>query len=195
MLALRRFQTATGRPSAAACPVTPTDPGLTLRVADCLHPGDVLLDVEVSRQPELFACVARHLAVRHGLAVAAVEHALARRERLGSTALGEGVAIPHARIEGVDEVVAAYLRLRQPLPFAAPDGLPVTHVLVLLAPKQAARAHLDILADATQRFGEQRFRERLQSGCDAAAVLRLFEAGRLARAWWKRPGGGAAVAR
>lgn len=99
---------------------------------------------------------------------------LSRREEVGSTGLGEGVAIPHARIKDLDRIQVAYFRLAAPIPFASPDGLPVSDILVLLVPKQATEEHLSILAEATRLFSEPRFRRQLH-GCEqASAVRQLF---------------------
>ena len=101
--------------------------------------------------------------------------ALSRREQLGSTGLGEGVAIPHARVEGLAQAQIAYLRLKTPIPFDAPDAKPVSDFLVILVPKQATEEHLQILADTTQLFSDSKFRERLHSCRHAMEVKSLIE--------------------
>ena len=104
---------------------------------------------------------------------------LSRREQVGSTGLGEGVAIPHTRVEDLSRIHLAYLRLNSPLPFDAPDGRPVSDVLIILVPKQATEEHLLILADVAQLFSDRQFRERLHSCHHALEVMALFKSSSL----------------
>lgn len=136
-----------------------------------LRPGDVLLDLEVADRTQLFAAIGRYLAEADGLREDSVTVALQRREQIGSTALGQGVAIPCARIRESATVHVLYVRLRQPIEFAAPDGRPVSQALVLLVPKQATEAHLRLLGEATQVFADQRLRERLRLCSDAGEII------------------------
>lgn len=100
---------------------------------------------------------------------------LSRREQVGSTGLGEGIAIPHARVEDLSRIQLAYLRLKQPIPYDAPDGRPVSDVMVILVPKRATDEHLQILAEIAQIFGDRRFRERLHACRHPLEVKSLFE--------------------
>ena len=93
----------------------------------------------------------------------------------GSTGLGEGIAIPHARVENLSRIQLAYLRLKTPIPYGAPDGKPVSDVLVLLVPKQATEEHLWILAETAQMFADHRFVERLRACRHPIEVKSLFE--------------------
>ncbi|MGB0129209.1 MAG: PTS sugar transporter subunit IIA [Rhodocyclaceae bacterium] len=137
---------------------------------------DILCDVTADSKDGLLDAVGRHMEKRHGLPNRAVVHALGHRERIGSTALGLGFAIPHARIQELEQIRIAYLRLKAPLAFEARDGKPVSDVLVVLVPKHASEEHLHILADATHMFSDPRFRERLQRCSDATAVWQEFAA-------------------
>ena len=83
------------------------------------------------------------------------------REKLGSTGLGQGVAIPHGRIKGLKEAVGAFVRLPAPVPFDAPDGKPVNLLFVLLVPEQATEQHLQILSELAQMFSDRALREQL----------------------------------
>jgi PTS system nitrogen regulatory IIA component len=93
---------------------------------------------------------------------------------MGSTGLGHGVAIPHARIKGLRTAVAAIVRTRLPIPFDAPDGKPVSDMVVLLVPEKATEEHLQILASVAQMFADRQFREKLRTCVDASSVRRLF---------------------
>jgi PTS system nitrogen regulatory IIA component len=144
-------------------------------IAQHLWPEDILLDIEVADKDQLFDEIGRHMEREHAMPRAGVVAGLARREQVGSTGLGEGVAIPHSRVEALSRIQAAYLRLKHPIPYDAPDGRPVSDVLVLLVPKQATDEHLLILADASQIFADSIFRERLHTCRHPVEVKSLFE--------------------
>ncbi len=88
---------------------------------------------------------------------------LLERERLGSTGFGHGVALPHARIAGIDQAYGSFLRLDQPVDFDAIDEAPVDLVFALLAPEAATEEHLRILSALAALFGDQGFRDSLRN--------------------------------
>lgn len=136
-------------------------------VAQLLPPANVLLDLAVSSKKRLFEQIGLLFENNHGLARNVVFDSLFARERLGSTGLGQEVAIPHGRIKGLKEALGAFVRLEQPVPFDAPDGQPVRLVFVLLVPEQATEKHLQILSELAQMFSERAFRERLAASATA----------------------------
>jgi PTS system nitrogen regulatory IIA component len=144
-------------------------------IAELLFPKDILLDVAVPGKIELFERIGEHLEWVHAIPQRSVVQALAYREQIGSTALGQGIAIPHARMKELDRIQLAYLRLAPAIAFDAPDGKPVADVLVILVPKQASEEHLRILADTSQMFSDPRFRERLHRCHDPMEVKQLFD--------------------
>lgn len=147
----------------------------TQRLADILSADDILLGVHAAHKFQLFDQVAGHLSRRHPcLNGAQVCRLLAEREKLGSTGLGQGVAIPHARIPGLHEAHAAFARPQSPLAFDAPDGKPVQAVLILLVPEQANEQHLHLLSQAAQMLCNKGFREQLRACHDAASVYALL---------------------
>jgi len=143
-------------------------------IARYLLPEDVCLDIQVGDKHALFEAIGRHMQREHGLSQHQIAHCLLRREQAASTAVGEGVAIPHARIEGLGPIRAAYMRLETPIPFGAPDRRPVSDVLVLLVPYPAADEHLQLLAAATRLFSDGHFRTRLHASRDPVEAARLF---------------------
>lgn len=145
-------------------------------IAKLLSAEDILLDLEVADQDQLFLEVGRHMEAAHGLPQEWVARSLARREQVGSTGLGDGFAIPHARVADLKRVLLAYIRLKTAIPFAAPDGQPVAEILVILVPKEACAEHLSLLADATRMFSNHQFRARLLLRKQAQEVKQLFEA-------------------
>jgi PTS system nitrogen regulatory IIA component len=143
-------------------------------IASSLRPKDICLDLEIADKSQLFDAVGRHMEREHAVPGDWVVQSLSRRERIGSTGVGQGVAIPHARVNGMDRIQALYLRPKSPIPFDAPDGRPVSDVLVLLVPAPASDEHLKLLAEAAQMFSDRRFREHLHACSDQRAVMQLF---------------------
>jgi PTS system nitrogen regulatory IIA component len=144
-------------------------------VAKLLSTKDIRLDMEVSSRDHLLQEIARHMECEHGMPEDWVFQSLSRREKIGSTALGEGVAIPHARIKDLQRILLAYIRLRQPIPFDAPDDKPVSDILVILVPKEATEGHLRILSEVTQMFSDRQFRQQLRQCDEAGETKQLFD--------------------
>jgi nitrogen PTS system EIIA component len=144
-------------------------------VAKLLSSKDIRLDMEVSSRDRLLQDIARHMECEHGIPQDWVFQSLSRREKIGSTALGEGVAIPHARIKDLQRIQLAYIRLRQPIPFDAPDDKPVSDILVILVPKEATEDHLRILSEVTQMFSDPQFRQQLRQCGEAGETKQLFD--------------------
>jgi PTS system nitrogen regulatory IIA component len=139
-----------------------------------LHSADVVVDVDAIDRAQLLHQAAEVLATRHGLTSRAIEDALVARERLGSTALGHGIALPHARLAGLLEPAGAFLRTRAPIPFDAPDGKSVSQFLVLVVPPQATDRHLRLLACAATLFGNRSFRDALRAASTPVAIAALL---------------------
>jgi PTS system nitrogen regulatory IIA component len=146
-----------------------------MTLSDVLSLDDILLDLEATSRRGVFEAVGALFAVRHGLNRAQVSNALYAREQLGSTGLGHGVALPHARLSGVEHAMAAFVRTRMPIPFDAPDGKPVTDMIVLIVPGRANELHLQLLADVASLFASKEFREQLRACEFAAQVHRLIQ--------------------
>ena len=140
------------------------------RIADLLPRSNVAVGIDASTKRDLFAAIAGLFASTGDIARGAVVDALGAREKLGSTGLGQGIAIPHGRIKGLRDARGAFVRLAQPIPFDAPDGRPVNQVFVLLVPEHATEQHLELLSELAQMFSERAFRERLAAAPDAAAA-------------------------
>ena len=145
-------------------------------VAKLLPPANVLLDLPVSSKKRLFEQVGLLFENNHGIARSLVFDSLFARERLGSTGLGHGVAIPHGRIKGLKDALGAFVRLAQPVPFDAPDGKAVTLLFVLLVPEQATEKHLQILSELAQMFSDRALREAMTAAPDAGALHLLIAA-------------------
>jgi PTS system nitrogen regulatory IIA component len=147
---------------------------------------DVLLDIHAPDGKAVFRAIAQAWERLRGLDAAHVAASLLAREKLGSTALGKGVAIPHARITGLRNALGAVVRPRRPIQFDSPDDQPVGHFFVLLVPEAATQRHLQILADAATMLAEARFRTCLEACMSPGAVCDLMAS------WTPAARGGAA---
>jgi PTS system nitrogen regulatory IIA component len=145
-------------------------------VAKLLPPSNVLPDLTASSKKRLFEQVGLLFENQHGVARNVVFESLFARERLGSTGLGAGVAIPHGRIKGLKDALGAFIRLAQPVAFDAPDGKPVDLVFALLVPEHATEKHLELLSELAQMFSDRKLREALAGAADAAALHQLISA-------------------
>jgi PTS system nitrogen regulatory IIA component len=139
-------------------------------IAKLLPPSNILLDLDVTSKKRLFEQAGLLFENNQGVARSVVFESLFARERLGSTGLGQGVAIPHGRIKGLKDAVGAFVRLAAPVPFDAPDGKPVDLVFFLLVPEQATERHLQILSELAQLFSDRELRERLATERDASSL-------------------------
>jgi PTS system nitrogen regulatory IIA component len=133
-----------------------------------------MLDSESASKKRVFERVGILFENTLGIARSQVFDSLFAREKLGSTGLGQGVAIPHGRVKGLRDAAAAFVKMQNPIAFDAPDGQPVKFIFVLLVPERATDLHLQILGELAQMFSEQSFRDRLEATDDPAAMYRLF---------------------
>ena len=144
------------------------------RLAAILPLSNIVLDVEITSKKRAFEELGLLFENHQGLQRVAVTDSLFARERLGSTGLGHGVAIPHGRIKGLKQPQAALLRLRSPIGFDAPDGAPVSLIISLLIPQNNAQQHLEILSDIAHVLGDAQVREQIKTVADAASLLDLL---------------------
>lgn len=144
------------------------------RLAKLLPLDNVVLGLSVTSKKRVFEQVGLIFENKSGIARSIVTDNLFARERLGSTGLGEGVAIPHGRIKGLKQPLAAFVRLAEPVPFESPDGQPVTLLIFLLVPEQATQQHLEILSEIAQLLSDRQARERLGTEQDPAAIHALL---------------------
>ena len=144
------------------------------RIADLLPAPNVVVGLDAPTKARLFEAIGGLFERQQGLSRQLVTDSLATREKLGSTGLGQGIAIPHGRIKGLKDALAAFVRLANPIAFDAPDGKPVNHVFVLLVPEHATEQHLQLLSELAQMFSDRRFRDQLGAADDAATLHALF---------------------
>ena len=144
------------------------------RLASILTPAQVLAQVEVTSKKRAFEEAGLLFENLHGLSRALVTDSLFSRERLGSTGLGHGVAIPHGRIKGLKSPMAAVFQLAQPIGFDAPDDQVVSLLIFLLVPEAATQKHLEILSEIAELLSDADLREKLVASTDSGQLYALI---------------------
>lgn len=145
-------------------------------IAPLLTPNTTLLDLSFTSKKKLFEHAAELFAQTYGLKAPDIFTSLFERERLGSTALGYGIAIPHGRIKGLKDASGAFYRLKTPLEFDAPDNQPVSLCFILLVPKDANERHLQILGELAQLFSDDVMRTKMLNVATPSELIALLSA-------------------
>ncbi len=143
-------------------------------IGEILPLSRIVLDSDAGSKKRLFEQAGLILENDIGISRAEVFDCLFAREKLGSTGLEHGVAVPHGRLASLEKAAAVFIRTKEPVPFDAPDGKPVSLVFVLLVPEHAAGAHLQVLSKLAGRFSDKNIRESLMQAEDAAEVRRIL---------------------
>jgi PTS system nitrogen regulatory IIA component len=144
------------------------------RLSQILPPAQVMVCVDATSKKRAFEEVGLLFENQQGLNRALITDSLFARERLGSTGLGHGVAIPHGRIKGLKAPMAAVFQLQAPIGFDAPDDQAVGLLIFLLVPEAATQKHLEILSEIAELLSDSALRERLLTSTDAAALHQLI---------------------
>lgn len=141
---------------------------------DFLDPQAVLPALRVSGKKQVLQELASHAATLTAMPESAIFEALLQRERLGSTGIGEGIAIPHGKLAGLDRIFGLVARLEKPIDFEALDGQPVDVLFLLLAPEGAGADHLKALARVARVLREPGLIERVRATRDATALYAIM---------------------
>ena len=141
-----------------------------MKLSELIGPDRVIVDLRVNDKAHLLGELARQAATRTGLESGAVLSALAAREALGSTGLGRGFALPHARVAGVDRLFGLFVRLSRPLDFEAIDGKPVDLVFLLLIPIGAGNEHVAALAAIAREMRDEAVVKQVRKAANATAL-------------------------
>ena len=144
------------------------------RLSAILPSAQVLVSVDATSKKRAFEEAGLLFETLHGLNRALITDSLFARERLGSTGLGHGVAIPHGRIKGLKQPLAAVFQLANPIGFDAPDELPVQLMIFLLVPEAATQKHLEILSEIAELLSDSGLRERMKSATQASVLHELI---------------------
>jgi len=137
---------------------------------------EVLLNIKVSSKKRLFEEIGLCVEDKYGVPRSETFDALFAREKLGSTNIGHGIALPHGRLKQLKRFVGVFARLKEPIQFESGDGKPVQMVFVLLTPKvKQQNQHLAYLAHLAEVFSDHLVRKKLLETADITEVLALLE--------------------
>lgn len=147
-----------------------------MRIVEFLQPTAVIDDLAGSSSQEVLAALAIPLATSHRVDARRLLDTLLDREKLGSTGIGDGVAIPHGKLAGLPALMASFGRSKGGVDFKAIDGKPTYIFFALFAPENSAGVHLKALARISRVFKSSSFRETIMRAKDAAEIYRLIDA-------------------
>ena len=153
-----------------------------MQISDILSPAAVRTMSQITSKKRLFQEIAEQARSIYGVDAAQTLDALQERETLGPTGVGHGVALPHARLHGLDKVVALFFRLERPMDFDAVDKLPVDLVFALLAPQSSGVDHLKALALVSRTLRDADLRAKLRANDDPVALHAVLAAAQGIRA-------------
>lgn len=146
-----------------------------MHLIDLLAPNRVVAGASVTSKKRLLELLAQLLGEDRGAETERVIFdSLCAREKLGSTALGQGVAIPHGRHATLTSAVGAFVRLGEPIDFGAPDGKPVDLLFALGVPEHFTNQHLLLLSQLAEMFSDPAFTARLRAAANSAALFDLL---------------------
>jgi len=146
-----------------------------MQISEILTPERMLCHVQATSKKRVLEYFSKLLATEtYELTNRAIFDSLLGRERLGSTALGKGVAIPHARVAQCEVTLAAFVQLEQGIDFDALDKQPVDLLFALMVPENSTQEHLEILAQLAQMFSDESFRDKLRSTSDCTDKFNLL---------------------
>jgi PTS system nitrogen regulatory IIA component len=143
-----------------------------MNLSDLIEPSHVIVGLRIGDKAQLLAELARQAARRLAIESRDILAAIASRERLGSTGLGNGFALPHARVDGVERLFGLFIRLARPIDFEAIDGQPVDLVFLLLIPPGSGNDHVAALAAVARTMRDKNTVQSIRAATTAAALYR-----------------------
>jgi nitrogen PTS system EIIA component len=147
-----------------------------MKITDILSRDLILPDLNGNTKPEILQELAQALTSKHGeIRLEELTAVLAERERLGSTAIGDGIAIPHGKLRGVTRIIGAFGRHRKGVDFESLDGNPTQLFFVLVAPEDSASLHLKALARVSRLLKDNVFREKLLGAASEDELFQLIK--------------------
>lgn len=145
-----------------------------MEITDLLAPEAVVAALKVQSKKQLLQDLAERASHLTGLPERRIFETLVQRERLGTTGMGQGIAIPHGRLEGLDKITGLFARLSPPVAYEAVDEQPVDLVFLLLAPEEAGADHLKALARVSRLLRDQAMCEKLRTAADPEVIYALL---------------------
>ena len=146
-----------------------------MTISALLSPQRIFLDTEISSKKKLLELIANIVADQTQLAEPLIYSNLLNRERLGSTGLGHGFAVPHARVENLDKTIGCLFRLKEPVNFEAPDNQPVDLVFTIIIPQEATEEHLLILSSIARIFSQTDVCEAIRSATSRDEIAQIIK--------------------
>ena len=146
-----------------------------MTISALLSPQTIFLDTETSSKKKLLELIANIVADQTQLPESSIYNNLLNRERLGSTGLGEGFAVPHARVPDLQHTAACFFRLKEAVNFEAPDNKPVDLVFPIIVPEEATEEHLMILSSLASIFSRSEIREAIRNADSTDEIAKIIE--------------------
>lgn len=143
-------------------------------LGDLITPQSIIASLKVKTKKQALQELSERAAKSTGLDARDILETLMQRERLGSTGVGRGIAIPHGRVPNLDRIVSVFARLQEPIPFDALDDEPVDLIFLLLAPEHAGADHLKALARISRLLRDHSSIEKLRGANDRAALYAVL---------------------
>lgn len=145
-----------------------------MEIADLLSPSSILINLQVASKRQMLELLAQHAAKETGLPERAIFEVLLDRERLGTTGVGRGIAIPHGKLAALERIYGLLATLAAPIAYDAVDEQPVDLVFLLLAPESAGAEHLKALARVSRLLRDRNVCDRLRAAQTPAAALAVL---------------------
>jgi len=146
-----------------------------MTISALLSPQTIFIDTEISSKKKLLELIANIAADRTSLSESAIYNGLLNRERLGSTGLGQGFAVPHARLGDLDQTLGCFFRLKEPVNFDAPDNRPVDLVFTIIIPEAATEQHLLILSSLARIFSSEEVCDAVRKAGSKDEIAAIIE--------------------
>ena len=147
-----------------------------MTISALLSPQKIFIDTEVTSKKKLLEMIANIVADRSSLAQSTIYNNLLSRERLGSTGLGKGFAVPHARVPELEQTLGCFFRLKDPVNFESPDNQPVDLVFTIIIPEQATEEHLQILSSLARIFSQAEVCQAIRDADGKAEIEQIIQA-------------------
>jgi len=146
-----------------------------MTVSALLTPDRIFIDPNISSKKKLLELIANTVTEQCGLTRSTLFNSLLDRERLGSTGLGNGFAVPHARLPDLKETMGLFVRLEKPINFNSPDNQPVDLIFCIIIPEHATDEHLQILASLAKTFSQPSVREAMRGAHTDGDIIRVID--------------------
>lgn len=146
-----------------------------MTISALLSPQRIFLDTEISSKKKLLEFIANTVAEQTDSPQSSIYNGLLDRERLGSTGLGQGFAIPHARLSNLDKTLGCFVRLKNAVNFEAPDNQPVDLVFTIIVPEDATEEHLMILSSLASIFSKSDVCDAIRNADSSDEVTRIID--------------------